>query len=93
MSWIAWPSNTGRRTTYAFDNGPQAVTDPGGVLRQGVEAHAEYARLGSDNQLRMSGYNLAAVMAGLPGNELFAPPPPPPIAPPQRPLISGVRFQ
>jgi hypothetical protein len=71
----------------------QAGADPGGVVREGVQAHADYARLGSDNQLRMSGYNLAAVMAGLPGNELLAPPPPPPIAPPQPPLIPGVPFR
>jgi hypothetical protein len=69
----------------------QAGPDPGGVVREGVEAHADYARLGSDNQLRMSGYNLAAVMAGLPDNIQLAPPPPPvPIAPPQPPLIPGV---
>ncbi len=59
-----------------------AGPDPGGVVREGVHQHADYARLGSDNQLRMSGYNLAAVMAGLHDNELFAPPPPPPITPP-----------
>jgi hypothetical protein len=68
----------------------QAGPDPGGVIREGVQAHADYARLGNDNQLRMSGYNLAAVMAGLPNNELLAPPPPPPVAPPQPPLIPGV---
>jgi pimeloyl-ACP methyl ester carboxylesterase len=67
----------------------QAGPDPGGLLREGVQAHADYARLGSDNQLRMSGYNLAAVMAGLPDNEVLAPPPPP-VAPPQPPLIPGV---
>lgn len=68
----------------------QAGPDPGGVIRQGVESHADYARLGSDNQLRMSGYNLAAVMAGLPNNVEFAPPPPVPITPPLPPLIPGV---
>ena len=67
-----------------------AGADPGGVIREGVQAHADYARLGSDNQLRMSGYNLAAVMAGLPNNMQLAPPPPVPIAPPQPPLIPGV---
>ncbi len=64
-----------------------AGPDPGGVMREGVHQHADYARLGSDNQLRMSGYNLAAVMAGLHDNELFAPPPQPPITPPCPPLL------
>jgi hypothetical protein len=68
----------------------QAGIDPGGVLREGVQTHSDYARLGSDNQLRMSGYNLAAVMAGLPNNVAMAPPPPAPIPPPQPPLIPGV---
>lgn len=68
----------------------QAGPDPGGVIRQGVDSHSDYARLGSDNQLRMSGYNLAAVMAGLPNNVEFAPPPPVPITPPLPPLIPGV---
>jgi hypothetical protein len=68
----------------------QAGPDPGGVIREGVQAHADYARLGSDNQLRMSGYNLAAVMAGLPNDVELAPPPPAPIPPPQPPLIPGV---
>ena len=67
-----------------------AGLDPGGVMRDGVETHSDYARLGSDNQLRMSGYNLAAVMAGLPNNVAMAPPPPVPISPPQPPLIPGV---
>jgi hypothetical protein len=70
-----------------------AGPDPGGVVREGVQAHADYARLGSDNQLRMSGYNLAAVVAGLPDNQLLAPPPPPPVAPPSPPLIPGVPFR
>ncbi|OBF28904.1 hypothetical protein A5724_26155 [Mycobacterium sp. ACS1612] len=68
----------------------QARLDPGGVLREGVQTHSDYARLGSDNQLRMSGYNLAAVMAGLPDNVAMAPPPPAPIPAPQPPLIPGV---
>lgn len=68
----------------------QAGPDPGGVIRQGVESHSDYARLGSDNQLRMSGYNLAAVMAGLPDKVELAPPSPVPITPPLPPLIPGV---
>jgi hypothetical protein len=51
--------------------------DGGDVLREGVQGHADYPRVGSDGNLRMSGYNMAAVVAGLPDNELvFAPPPP-----------------
>lgn len=67
-----------------------AGLDPGGVMREGVQTHSDYARLGSDNQLRMSGYNLAAVMAGLPNTVALAPPPQEPISPPQPPLIPGV---
>lgn len=67
-----------------------AGPDPGGILRQGVDSHADYARLGADNQLRMSGYNLAAVVAGVPGNTEMAPPPPPPMSPPGVPFIPGV---
>jgi hypothetical protein len=70
-----------------------AGPDPGGVVREGVQSHSDYARLGSDNQLRMSGYNLAAVVAGLPDNQVLAPPPPPPVAPPTPPLIPGVPFR
>jgi pimeloyl-ACP methyl ester carboxylesterase len=67
-----------------------AGTDPGGILRQGVDAHADYARSDANDQLRMSGYNLAAVVAGLPDNMKMAPPPPIPMAPPGVPLIPGV---
>lgn len=70
-----------------------AGPDPGGVVREGVQSHSDYARLGSDNQLRMSGYNLAAVVAGMPDNQVLAPPPPPPVAPPTPPLIPGVPFR
>ena len=60
----------GNRTAECSPNcRRKPVPDPGGVIREGVQAHADYARLGSDNQLRMSGYNLAAVMAGLPDND------------------------
>jgi pimeloyl-ACP methyl ester carboxylesterase len=54
----------------------QSGLDPGGVLRDGVHQHADYARPGSGDQLRMSGYNLAAVLAGIPQNEVIMPPPP-----------------
>jgi hypothetical protein len=54
-----------------------AGVDPGGVLRDGVQSHADYPRLGSGDQLRMSGYNLAAVLAGVPDNEVIMPETPP----------------
>ncbi|MCV7079886.1 alpha/beta hydrolase [Mycobacterium szulgai] len=37
-----------------------------GLLHERAYGHSEYAREGSNNQLRMSGYNMAAVLAGLP---------------------------
>jgi hypothetical protein len=67
-----------------------AGTDPGVILRQGVDSHADYARLGADNQLRMSGYDLAAVVAGVPGSTEMAPPPAPPMPSSGVPLIPGV---
>jgi hypothetical protein len=50
-----------------------AGVDSGGVLRDGVQSHADYPRLGSGDQLRMSGYNLAAVLAGIPDNQVIMP--------------------
>ncbi|MBJ8339217.1 hypothetical protein JGU71_09985 [Antrihabitans sp. YC3-6] len=42
-------------------------TTPDGASREGALTHADYARTGSDGRtLRMSGYNIAAVVAGLP---------------------------
>ncbi|HWF69393.1 MAG TPA: alpha/beta hydrolase [Mycobacterium sp.] len=55
--------------------------DPGdGALHERAYGHSEYARDGSNDDLRMSGYNMAAVLAGLP-NDLVNPPvlPPPTI--------------
>ncbi|MGC0362275.1 hypothetical protein ABH922_000259 [Rhodococcus sp. 27YEA15] len=37
-----------------------------GVLHERAFGHAEYARTGDNGELRMSGYNLAVVLAGLP---------------------------
>lgn len=73
----------------------QAGVDPGGVFRDGVSSHADYPRLGSGDQLRMSGYNLAAVLADIPGNEVVMPRTPPlPIAHiPAVPIPSPVRGQ
>jgi hypothetical protein len=68
----------------------QAGLDPAGVYRAGVHEHADYARLfhSPDGReiLRMSEYNFAAIVAGLPDNKVLATPllPPPshtPIAP------------
>ena len=58
----------------------QAGTDPSGVMRDGVSSHADYPRA-VDGDLRMSGYNLAAVIAGLPTDQLVMAPPPPPAVP------------
>ncbi|WP_216638183.1 alpha/beta hydrolase, partial [Mycobacterium sp. 1423905.2] len=44
-----------------------------GQLHQRAYGHSEYARMGSNGQLRMSGYNLAAVLAGLPDDLITAP--------------------
>ncbi|MCV7339749.1 hypothetical protein MHAE_06167 [Mycobacterium haemophilum DSM 44634] len=51
----------------------------------GAYGHAEYTRVDANQRLRMSGYNLAAVLAGLP-NDLIKPPPPA-IPPQQAPII------
>lgn len=55
----------------------QAGFDPGGIWRDGVYAHGDYPRVFQDAagqpQLRMSGYNLAAIAAGLPDNKVEAP--------------------
>lgn len=57
--------------------------EAGGVWRDGAQGHADYPRAGSDGNLRMSGYNLAAVLAGLPTSEMtFVPPPVLPHIPP-----------
>jgi hypothetical protein len=47
--------------------------------------HSEYARVDAHGVLRMSGYNMAAVLAGLP--EDLIKPPPPRISPDQLPII------
>lgn len=72
----------------------QLSTEPGWALdppvgdkqwHTGAYGHSEYARPDANGLLRMSGYNMAAVVAGLPGDTVKAPPP---IIPPdQRPII------
>ncbi len=46
----------------------QAGVDGTGQPREGADRHADYTRPGSDGRLRMSGYNIAAVVAGLQEN-------------------------
>lgn len=59
----------------------QPGVDPGGIWRDGVYAHGDYPRVFQDAagqpQLRMSGYNMAAIAAGLPQNTVG-----PPVLPP-----------
>ncbi len=55
----------------------QAGSSPDGVLRDGVGSHADYPRPGANGtDLRMSGYNLAAVVAGVPSDQLVMAEPP-----------------
>lgn len=63
----------------------QTGLDSGGVWRDGVQGHADYPRMGGNGELLMSGYNLAAITAGLPDNTVLAPP-----ALPQRPFGGGL---
>jgi hypothetical protein len=58
-----------------------------GMLHERAYGHSEYARDGSNGQLRMSGYNLAAVLAGLPNDLVKAQPLPPLIPPGQEPIV------
>jgi Alpha/beta hydrolase len=48
------------------DMDTSATTTPDGVARDGASGHAEYARNGSNGELRTSGYNTAVVIGGLP---------------------------
>lgn len=47
---------------------------PDGRLHERAVGHSEYPRLGGNQELRMSGYNMAAVLAGLP-DQLVRPSP------------------
>lgn len=55
----------------------QAGVDPGGIWREGVSGHADYPRTFTNAagrpELRMSGYNVAAIAAGLPDNTVPLP--------------------
>jgi hypothetical protein len=52
-----------------------------GAVHERAYGHSEYARDGSNGQLRMSGYNMAAVLAGLPEDLVKPPVLPPPTIP------------
>ncbi|MGB6208930.1 alpha/beta hydrolase [Mycobacterium sp.] len=52
-----------------------------GALHERAYGHSEYARDGSNGELRMSGYNMAAVLAGLPNDLVMPPVLPPPTIP------------
>lgn len=41
-------------------------TSPDGVARDGVHSHSQYSQLGDNEELRMSGYNMAMIVAGMP---------------------------
>ena len=55
----------------------QSGFDPSHIWRDGVYGHADYPRVFTDatghQVLRMSGYNFAAIAAGLPDNKVTAP--------------------
>lgn len=68
----------------------QAGPDTADIFRPGIDGHADYARVfhapDGHDMVRMSEYNLAAVTAGLPNNEVMAAPQ---LAPP-KPMLPGV---
>lgn len=70
------PQDVAGMTELSVDTGyaPEGTLGDG-RLHERAYGHSEYARDGSNGELRMSGYNLAAVLAGLP-NDLVKPPPP-----------------
>lgn len=53
------------RTEFHRLSTAEGIT-PDGVKHERAFGHAEYARTGDNGELRMSGYNLAVVVAGLP---------------------------
>ncbi|CAM3167131.1 alpha/beta hydrolase [Prescottella defluvii] len=61
------PFGGGPHATDGFTHlATEAGTTPDGVARDGASGHSEYPRPGADGHLRTSGYNLAAIVAGLP---------------------------
>ncbi|WP_235900705.1 alpha/beta hydrolase [Lolliginicoccus suaedae] len=42
-----------------------ALVTPDGIEREGSTGHSEYSRLGSNGELRTSGYNMAVIVGGL----------------------------
>lgn len=82
------PQDVSGMTQLSVDTGTAPVGGLGdGMLHERAYGHSEYARDGSNGQLRMSGYNLAAVLAGLPDDLVKAQPLPPLIPPGQEPII------
>jgi hypothetical protein len=73
----AAPQDVGGMTELSANTG---VAPGDGLLHERAYGHSEYTRMGSNGQLRMSGYNMAAVLSGVP-NDLVKPPalPPPTI--------------
>ena len=53
-----------------MSTGPAVVPDGlGGTMNlEGAHGHSDYPRWGSNNLPRTTGYNVAAVVAGLPNN-------------------------
>lgn len=49
-----------------FELSADSGVAPDGKLHEKAHGHSEYPQLGSNDELRMSGYNMAAVLAGLP---------------------------
>ncbi len=62
--------------THRFGPDPSAsdfeqLSTDAGTSRDGVGSHSEYPRPGNNQELRMSGYNMAAVVAGLPDRVVY----------------------
>lgn len=47
-----------------------------GAVHERAWGHSEYARDGNNHQLRMSGYNMATVLSGVPDDHHYLVPPP-----------------
>lgn len=59
------------RTEFQRLSTAEGIT-PDGVKHERAFGHAEYARTGDNGELRMTGYNLAVVVAGLPERAVLA---------------------
>lgn len=67
----------------AYSGSGMSGTLGDGDWHERAYGHSEYARFGDNGELRMSGYNMAAILAGLPQDTIA-----PPVNPPQ-PYIVG----